>query len=150
VEKLLTVVLANGEKRISDELVDDIVYPDTEYKIYELSNALSSKNYTQFMKIATELKGKGYDELSLLSNLCFHFRDVYDVAKSVGTDKEVANALNMREYAVKKNRMIASKIGAEKVGEYYQMVFDAITGIKSGGYTPSSAWQLVVGRLFFS
>ena len=150
VEKLLIVVQETGEKRISDSLVEEIVHPDTEYKIYELSGALSNKNYTQFIRIAEELKGKGYDELSLLSSLCFHYRDVYDVAKSKGTDKEVATALNMREYAVKKDRMIATKIGVQRAKEIYQKIFDAITGIKSGKYTPASSWKLVVGELFFS
>ena len=149
-EKLLTYCKSKGLSRITDDLVDELVYPDAEYKIYELSGALSRKNYSEFMKIGAELKSKGFDELSLLSSLCYHFRDLYDCAITVGSDKETAASLSLREFAVKKNREHVGKIGAEKALSYYQKLNELIGGVKSGLYTPVSAWKTAVAELLFN
>lgn len=148
-EKLLSYCSCNGLNRITDELVDEIVYPDAEYKIYELSGALSRKNYTAFVKIANDLKAKGFDELALLSSLCYHFRDLYDCATTKGTNGEAAAALSLREFAVKKNREQAAKIGAETALERYRLLYEKIAGVKSGARTPSAAWKTTVAELFF-
>ncbi len=148
-EKLLTYCRAKGLNRISDELVDEIVYPDAEYKIYELSGALARKNYSAFCKIALDLKSKGFDELALLSSLCYHFRDVYDCAVTTGSDKETAALLSLREFAVKKNREQAGKMGKERAKECYSSLYSLIGGVKSGAYTPVSAWKTAIARLFF-
>lgn len=149
-EKLLAYCASKGLNRITDEMVDEIVYPDAEYKIYELSGALSRKNYAEFMKISLELKSKGFDELSLLSSLCYHFRDLYDCAVTVGNDRETAASLSLREFAVKKNREHAAKIGKEKALEYYRTLNELIGGVKSGLYAPVSAWKTAVADLLFN
>lgn len=149
-EKLLTYCTCNGLNRITDELVDEIVYPDAEYKIYELSGALSRKNYTSFVKIANDLQAKGFDELALLSSLCYHFRDLYDCATTKGTNAEAAAALSMREFAVKKNREQTAKLGTSEALKCYRLLYEKISAVKSGACTPPSAWKTTVAQLFFS
>ena len=61
-EKLLIYCQATGAERLTDEIVDEVVYPDSEYKIYELSSAVSRKNYDGYVKILNELSAKGFDE----------------------------------------------------------------------------------------
>lgn len=148
-EKLLTYCACKGLNRITDEMVDELVYPDAEYKIYELSGALSRKNYSAFMKISTELKSKGFDELALLSSLCYHFRDLYACAVTSGSDKEVAAALSLRDFAVKKNREHVRALGEEKALYYYGKLNELIGNIKSGLVTITSAWKNAVVELFF-
>ncbi len=149
VEKLISYLAHKGEKRITDDLVEEMVSPDIEYSVFQLSDALSAKNYNGFLKIAKELMQKGSDEISLLTTLAFHFRDVYDVSLAKGTEKEVALALNMHEFVVKKSRALAQKIGRDRARQCYEWAFEGISGIKSGIYMPATAWKLVVGRLFF-
>ena len=148
-EKLLTYCRVKGINRITDELVEEIVYPDSEYKIYELSGALARRNYSAFCKIAQDLKSKGFDELALLSSLCYHFRDVYDCAVTTGSDKEAAALLSLREFAVKKNREQAVRMGEKRAKECYSSLYSLISGVKSGAYTPVSAWKTAIVELFF-
>ena len=148
-EKLLTYCAATGENKITDLIVDELVYPDSEYKLYELSGALSRKNYSSFVRIMEELKAKGFDEMSLLSSLCYHFKGLYECAVSRGSDKEVAEALGMKEYAVKISRQQAQSMGKEKAEEIYGYLYRTITDVKSGLYTPPSALLKVTARLFF-
>lgn len=82
--------------------MDEIVYPDSAYKIYELSNALAAKNAEKFERIASELFTKGFDENALISSLCSYFRTLYEVSTASGSEKEIAANLGMNEYAVKR------------------------------------------------
>lgn len=148
-EKLLTYCKAKGLERLTDEVVDEVVYPDSEYKIYELSNAVSKRNYGEYTKILKELSNKGYDEASLLATLASHFKGIYEVSRMRGSDSEIASALGMNPYAVKKNREQAGKFGAERLAFLYESVFLAISGFKCGELTQSSALKLVTAKIFF-
>lgn len=148
-EKLLTYCQAANIERLTDEIVDNLVYPDSEYKIYELANALSRKNYSAYMKIQADLLTRGFNETLLLSSLTSYFRGLYDVAVTQGNDKEVAVALAMKEYAVKKNREQAAKLGTKEILRLYNEVYDAVCGIKCGVLTPASALKSITAKLFF-
>ncbi len=148
-EKLLTYCLAKGAQRLTDEIVDALVYPDSEYKIYELANALAKKNYSEYMKILNDLPTRGFKETTLLSSLASYFRGLYEVSLSKGGDKEIAIALGMKEYAVRKNREQARKFTSGELLQLYNEVYNAISGIKCGELTPSSALKKVTAELFF-
>lgn len=148
-EKLLLYCNAKGAARLTDEIVDEVVYPDSEYKIYELANALSRRNYSAYMRILNELSSKGFDEISLLNSLVYYFKGLYEVSLSRGSDREVAAALGIKEYAAKKNREQAAKFPKGELFRCYESVYGAVSGIKCGELTPPSALKAVTARLFF-
>lgn len=131
-EKLLVYCSAHGRRRLTDEIVDEVVYPDSEYKIYELANALSRKNYSAYVKILSELSSKGFDEISLLNSLCYYFKGLYEVSLSRGSDREVAAALGIKEYAAKKNREQAAKFPKGELFRCYRDVYEAIGESNAG------------------
>ena len=148
-EKLLCYCEAQGLTTLTDEIVDSLVYPDAEYKMYELSNAIARKNYSAFMNIAGDLASKGYNELSLLSALAAYYKDLYEVTLLRGSDKDIAGSLGLKEYAVKKRREQAAQLGKDKLLKTYEGVYGAISAIKSGKMTPESALKTATLRLFF-
>jgi DNA polymerase III delta subunit len=148
-EKLLIYCAAKGITRLTDEIVDETVYADSEYKIYELANAVSRKNYGGYVRILDELSAKGFDEIALLNSLCAYFKGLYEVSLSRGSDRDVAAALGMKEYAVKKNREQAAKFKKGMILDYYENVYGAISGIKCGDLTPNAALKTVTARIFF-
>lgn len=148
-EKLLSYCEAQNVERITDELVDALVYPDADYKIFELANALARKNYSEYMKIVKELTVRGFNETALLSSLASYFKGVYEVSVCKGSDREVALALGMKEYPVKKNREQAAKFTKTGLLSAYQAVYGAISGIKCGELTPDAALKSVTMQLFF-
>lgn len=149
-EKLLSYCLSMGLDRLTDEIVDALVYPDTEYKKYELANALARKNYSAFMRILGDLLAHGYNETELLSSLASYFKTLYEVAISKGSDGEIAAALGLKEYAVKKNREQAAKFTKEQLLDFYNAVYGGISAIKCGELTPSAALKAVTAKLFFN
>ena len=149
-EKLLCYCQATGATKLTDEIVDALVYPDAEYKIYELANAVSRKNYSAFIKIENELMTKGFNELSLLSSLASYFRGLYETSLLVGSDREVAATLGIKEYAAKKNREQAAKFQKGELLGVYNAVYGAISDVKCGKITPPSALKTVTAKLFFA
>ncbi len=149
-EKLLGYCQANGLNKLTDETVDALVYPDSEYKKYELANALARKNYSSFMKILKELSLQGYNETELLSSLVSYFKGLYEVAISRGNDREVAISLGLKEYAVKKNREQAAKFTKEELLGFYNATYSAVSQIKCGELTPAAALKSVTAELFFT
>ena len=148
-EKLLGYCAAVGATRLTDEIVDELVYPDAEYKIYELANALARKNYSTYMRVIKDLSTRGFNETSLLSSLASYFKGLYETSLCKGGDKEVATALGIKEYAARKNREQAAKFGKAKLLELYNGVYGAISAIKCGEVTPASALKTVTAKLFF-
>ena len=148
-EKLLGYCAATGKERLTDEIVDGLVYPDSEYKIYELANALARKNYSEYMKVIKDLSTRGFNETSLLSSLASYFKGLYEVSLCRGGDKEVATALGIKEYAAKKNREQAAKFAKGELLALYSGVYQAISDIKCGVLTPSAALKTVTAKLFF-
>ena len=148
-EKLLGYCIPKGIERLTDEIVDALVYPDTEYKKYELSNALARKNYSAFMKVLKDLLAHGYNETELLSTLASYFKTLYEISICRGSDGEIAAALGLKEYAVKKNRGQAAKFTREEILGYYNTVYSAICDLKCGELTPSGALKAVTAKLFF-
>ncbi len=149
-EKLLGYCAATEQTQLTDETVDALVYPDSEYKKYELANALARKNYAAFMRILKDLSAQGYNETELLSSLASYFKGLYEVALSYGSDRDIATALGLKEYAVRKNREQAAKFTKERLLGYYNAVYGAISRIKCGELTPSAALKWVTAELFFA
>ncbi|MBQ7924406.1 MAG: DNA polymerase III subunit delta [Clostridia bacterium] len=147
-EKLICYCQATNTQYLTDEIVDLLVYPDAEYKIYELANTIYRKNLGAYTRIANELMTKGFNELALLSSLASYFRNLYEVSILKGGDKEVAATLGIKEYAAKKKREEAAKFG-DGLLRIYNDVYTAISDAKCGKITFPSAWKTVTTRLFF-
>ena len=148
-EKLLGYCAAVGATRLTDEIVEELVYPDAEYKIYELANALARKNYSTYMRVIKDLSTRGFNETSLLSSLASYFKGLYETSLCKGSDQEVAMALGIKEYAARKNREQAAKFGKDRLLQLYNAVYGAISDVKCGLVTPASALKTVTAKLFF-
>jgi DNA polymerase III delta subunit len=148
-EKLLGYCLSTGQTRLTDEIVDELVYPDSEYKIYELANAIARKNYSAFIKVAKDLSEQGYNENALLSALASYFKGLYETSLCRGSDRDVAAALGIKEYAAKKNREQAAKFGKDELFSLYETVYGAVNGMRGGLLSPDGALKLVTAKLFF-
>lgn len=135
---------------LTREDVDELVFKDADYRIYEMTNAVSRKDFGKFMEIQSELCQKNGDETSVLSGLYSYFKNLLTIVSSGESDAELAKLLKMKEYGVKKSREQARSIGVQTLKNYVFAVYSALSEIKSGQCTPQSALQKVNGKIFFS
>lgn len=130
-------------------LVEENVARDVEYKIFELTDAVARKNYSEFCVIFSDLSDKGYDESAALGALTNYFRTLREVGGMRGSDDEVATALGMKRYPVQKNRETARKLGAERVEELYLTCYRLGADMRSGLISKSGALSAAVAKIFF-
>ena len=147
-EKLLQYCAAVGAQRLTDEIVQENVAPESEYKIYELTNAVSRKNYAEFVTILQDFLQKNVEIVSLLSMLGNYFKALYEVKLMRGTDASIAAELGLKEFAVKKNREQAAKFTGEELFAYYDAIFQSVSAIKCGELTPNAALKQITARIF--
>ena len=145
-EKL--VAYAGEGNRITISDVDEIVYKDTDYKLYEMTNALGLQNNGKYLSIMNELLSKGVDEMMVLNTVLSYFRAMYEIILLHKPDAETAQILGMKEYPVKMNRRQAQLIGANRVKECYFYVLEAINDVKSGNLTAQGALLKANSLLF--
>lgn len=146
-EKLLLLLGEGG--RVTRREIEENVAKDAEYKIYELTQAASRKNFTDFSEILDDMMKKGYDENAALAALSSHFKTLYEVSAMRGSDAETAKALGIKPYAVQKNRELASRLGRTRVRELYLRLYELSSGAKSGLYTKTGALCAAIAEIFF-
>ncbi len=142
------LILGEGG-RITKKDVEENVAEDAEYKIYELTQAASRKNFAKFSEILSDLTEKGYDEIAALSSLTSHFRTLSEVSSSSLPDAELAASLGIKPYAVQKNRETAARFGRERVKEYYLRLYELTCGSKRGAYQKTAALYAAIAKIFF-
>lgn len=148
-QKLLLCAEAAGVTRLTDEMVRENVHPEIEYKIFELTNAISRSNYAEFIRILQDLTMKTTDVIGTLSMIANYFKTLYEIRLMSGSSASIAAELSMKEFAVRKNKDQAAKFSPEKLLAYYDSVYNAISAIKSGEITPAAAVKTVTAKIFF-
>lgn len=147
VEKLIAYAGEGGALTAED--VDAVVYRDSAYKMYEMTNALALRNHAKYLSVQRELLEKGADEMALLNTLCAYYRTMYEICLLGKSDAETAGILGIKEYAVKVNRRRAAALGERRVRGLWQEIFGCINAVKRGELTPPSALLRVNAQLFF-
>lgn len=146
-EKLALILGDAG--RVTRAAVEEHVAKDTEYKIYELTQAASRRNFGQFSEILADMLEKGSDEHAVLAALVSHYRTLAEVSGMKGADAEVAKALGIKPYAVQKNREAARGLGKGRAEELFLQLYALSSGAKSGIYGKTGALFAAIAKIFF-
>ncbi len=145
----LKLLLGDGG-RVTAQVVEEQIVKDVEYKIYELTQAAGRKSFATFSEILFDLLQKGCDEHAVLSSLTSYYRTLYEVSSARGSDSEVAQLFGMKPYAVQKNREQASRMGEERVKQFYLSLYALSCGAKNGEYSKEGALFSAISKIFFA
>lgn len=137
------------EGTLTQSEVDDLVFKDADYRIYELTNAAARRDYTKFCEIAAELNKKTGDEIFLLNGLFNYYKNLLTVLSSGESDAQLSKLLKMKEFGVKKSREQAERLGAKTLEKNVDYIYSRIADLKCGRLTPQSALLLVQNLIFF-
>ncbi len=144
------IIAYKGGGTLMQNEVDELVFRDADYRIYELTNAISRKNYCKFCEIAAELLIKSGDEMTILSGLFSYFKNLSVIVCSKDSVSSLAAMMKMKEYAVKKSMEQADAIGEKIINETLSYLYSVVSEVKSGRLTPKSALQNAENFIFFS
>ncbi len=129
-EKLLAYVGYDG--KISNEIIENMISKDTDYKIYEMTDCIGKKDFAGALEIITDLLKKEDNALGIISGVYRHFRRLLHVAISGQDNGMLAKNFGVKEYAVEKMRIQAKKFKIKNLKKAVDMLIDADYKIKSG------------------
>lgn len=134
-------------KKINKEDVEINVSNNIEDAVFELSEAVSSKNYARAKELVDRLSERGYGYSALLAIITNHYRRMFHSVLSNLSDFELSEILGVKEYAVKKARMAGGKYTKVRLKEIIDMLVDTEFSFKSGQMTDETAFKTAFYRL---
>ncbi len=130
---------------ITKKIVDNLVTKDNEFVIYELTEALGQKNSDKSIKILDSMS----KEQGLLGLIVNHFRRLFFIATSGLENKDLANLLGVKEYAIAKQRSQTINFSKMQLKKIYSLLEEIDFNIKSGAMLQENAlYYLVLSILY--
>lgn len=141
----LDKLLACDENEIDEKIVNSLVSKETEFTVFELTDALSKRDADRAVNLLN-LMDKDTKTFSLVLN---HFRRMFFASVSDLSDKELAELLSVKEYAISKARALAKNFSKLQLKNIYEMMNDVDLAIKNGGMQVENAlFYLIFGILY--
>ncbi|MDE6790605.1 MAG: DNA polymerase III subunit delta [Clostridia bacterium] len=110
VEKLIEYGKEGG---VNKAVVDELVYKDADYRVYQMTGAIARRDYDGFSEICYDLLNKGFDENAIIGSLLNYFKNLLTVLSSDATDRELMSSLKMTDYVLGKTKQQARAVGEQ-------------------------------------
>lgn len=146
VEKLIEYGRESGVNR---ETVDELVYKDADYRVYQMTGAISRRDNAAFSEICYDLLSKGFDENAVIASLLNYFKSLLTALSSDMSDKELAASLKMTDYVLGKTKQQARAIGEKKLIAFINALYSLSSSFKSGQISQSGAFESAIAHVFF-
>lgn len=134
-----------NEPLITKKLVENMVNKDSEFVIYELTDALSQKRGDKAIQIVDKLS----KEQGIIGLITSHFRRLFFISTSDMSDKQLASLLNVKEFAIAKQRKQVKNFSKIQLKKIYSLLEKVDYNIKSGAMLQENAlYYLVLSILY--
>lgn len=130
IEKLSAYAQDKG--KIVDLDVESMVYRDSEYKIYEMTDHIGKKQFDKALVVLKEMMDKGEPAQKLLISIQNYFRRLLLVLISDLDVGALSKSLGIKEFAVSKAKAQAKMFKPRALKRAYDALMDADYKIKSG------------------
>lgn len=141
---------AEGREEVTAEDIDAVCVHSTEYKVYDLTDALLNGEGRRAMELLSALLREGEDRLSLLPMLGRQCRQLkYTKAMMAGgaNADALAAALGIPSFAARKNMQTARNYSLEQLNDMAQWCLDTEYQVKSGRMMDAGALETVMLRI---
>ena len=134
-----------NDSLITKKVVENVSNKNSEFTVFELSEALGKRNADKALKLLSEME-KDPGTLSLITN---HFRRLFFISISDNDNASLASLLGVKEYAIMKQREQTKNFSKMQLKKIYTLLEKLDFQIKSGEMLTSSAlYDLVFSILF--
>ncbi len=130
---------------ITKNMVDELVTKDTEFSVFELTEALSKKNGDKAIKIL-KLMEKEQGVFTLIAN---QFRRLFYASISDLPNLELAKLLGVKEFAVIKARQLAKGFSKAQLNKISSLLEELDFSVKSGAILQQNALYLLVFNIIY-
>jgi DNA polymerase-3 subunit delta len=133
------------ENKISVEHIKNNVSKDLEFEIYELTGALSQKNAKEAYAMVQKLLEDKNTVSSLFQIIYKHFRRMFYIAlNETMSNKDLAEQLQVKEYAVKKTAELVKNFSVTKLKNINELCSELDYKVKTGKLNAEEALYFFV------
>lgn len=133
------------ESEIDEKIIENLVCKETEFTVFELTDALSKRDASKAVELLNVMD-KDTKTFALVLN---HFRRLFFVAISDLGDKDLADLLSVKEFAITKARALSKNFTKLQLKNIYEMLNDVDFYIKNGQMQIENAlYYLIFGILY--
>jgi DNA polymerase-3 subunit delta len=132
---------------ITLEDVQAMVACDNEYKIYEMTDYIGKKKFDKALSIIKDMTAKGEPAQRVLVSIYNYFRRLLHCAISDLQVVELAKALNVKDFAVRKAKEQASMFKKKSLKSAVDALIDIDYRIKSGLIDATDGMYLTVFKI---
>lgn len=129
--------------------VDELVYKDADFRVYQMTGAVSRGDYAAFTEICRDLVAKGYDANAVIASLLNHFKNLLTVLVSDKPQAELAGMLKMKDFVLAKTRQQAKAMGRERLLRLIDALYSLSADLKGGVITSAGALESAFANVFF-
>ncbi len=134
------------ESVITAQDVSDLVTPDADYKIFEISEAVAEKNSKKAALVLKSFYEAKMEPSAILGLLYSHFRRLLYCSVNSGSP-DLHTLLGVKEYAAKKSSEQAAKYSPLKLKKICDGFHNAEYGFKSGKINDTLALELFIMQI---
>lgn len=134
-------------KEITAQVIDNLVFKDTELKVFDLTNALGVKDGNRALKILNDMITTGEPPIKILGLINANFRRMMFAKINKGSNADLAKALNVKEFAIAKAKESASFFSASQLKNIINLLLEADYNIKSGVMSQENVLYYVVCKI---
>lgn len=134
----LVKLMDYAEGAIDESDVKELVSPQIEYKVFELSEAIAEKNADKAVELVNIMLAENNSSVSLMGMLFNHFRRLLFVSLNPKSDT-LSSDLKVKEYAVKVALRQAAKFSPRRLKAVFDRLNSLDAGVKAGKISDKNA-----------
>ncbi len=127
------LVCYNKDKtEITSESVHELIPAYLEAEVFDLVNMIVEKNQQRTMELYASFKAQKVETTKVLALLYGNYRRMFLASVSTASEEELATALKVKPFAIKKARSLGKKYTKVRLKNCLEIISKAEFGIKSG------------------
>ena len=134
-------------KEITPDIVNELVNKDSEYKIFEMTDYVGKKKYSEAISVINEMLEKGETPQRIIISLYNYYRRMLHIAISDKDNLELSEMLGIQEYAVKKTREQARLFKKKSLKKIVDVLTDLDYKAKCGLIDIDEGMWLVIFKI---
>ena len=123
------------------------MFKDTELKVFDLTNALGAKDGNRALKILNDMLESGEPPIKILGLINGNFRRMMFAKINKGSNADLANVLNVKEFAISKAKEASARFSASQLKNIINLLLEADYNIKSGELTQENVLYYIVCKI---
>lgn len=137
-----------GDKEVQSDDVEQLVVPDSDFRVYEFTGAIADGRKGEAARILDRLLKQGEAPQFLMSAIITHYRRLLHSALSPLDDNELADIFKIKPYAVKKQRQTAARYTKMRLKTIMDKLTDLEFKSRNGELNDQAAFKRAIAFLY--